>query len=348
MIRFNLSILLVFILTIDCTSKSTNEYYNHKNDKIIKLENDTLNKSDTQQKTTATEVKNQIAKKIKQQLKKSKEMNLVTLETSVIFHDGLVKYKFKKEDDWKEIIPQQKITGNFYLKVDKDAWILLNINNQEILIEEELETSLVDYLKNNKSNNSDKQTNGILELCQGIERGFNPVLGIERGGITFEQDFNFNCLEDNDVFFNENILINWSTYKRPTSYKFSINYPFDAKEKVYIETKDTFCIIQKRYLTKECNPCEIEMLDPEFSYEKINIYVKEDFLDSNGIDKYNKNLTNITSTTENISTYNRAIVLKNSYFYLNALYLLDKYLKSEAHPYFLKEKETILKLLEGN
>ena len=212
----------------------------------------------------------------------------------------------------------------------------------------ELEISMVDYLKNNKSNNSDKQTNGILELCQGIKRGFNPVLGIERGGITFEQDFAFNCLEDNDVFFNENILINWSTYKKPTSYKFSINYPFDAKEKVYIETKDTFCIIQKHYLTKECNPCEIEMLDPQLSYEKINIYVKEDFLDSNDIDKYNKNLINITSTTENISTYNRAIVLKNSYFYLNALYVLDKYLKSEAHPYFLKEKETILKLLEGN
>ena len=86
----------------------------------------------------------------------------------------------------------------------------MNINNQEIFIDKpELEISMVDYLKNNKSNNSDKQTNGILELCQGIKKDL-IVLGIERGGITFEQDFAFNCLENNDVFFNENILINWS------------------------------------------------------------------------------------------------------------------------------------------
>ena len=66
----------------------------------------------------------------------------------------------------------------------------MNINNQEIFIDKpELEISMVDYLKNYKFNNSDKQTNGILELCQGIKRGFNPVLGIERSGITFEQDF---------------------------------------------------------------------------------------------------------------------------------------------------------------
>ena len=95
------------------------------------------------------------------------------METNVVFHDGLVMYRLKKEEDWKEITPQQKITGNFYLKVDKNAWILLNINNQEIFIDKpELEISMVDYLKNYKSNNSDKQTNGILELCQGIKRGF--------------------------------------------------------------------------------------------------------------------------------------------------------------------------------
>ena len=248
----------MFILTIDCTSKSTNEYNNLKNDKIIKLESDSSNNSNTQQKTTANEVKNQIIYKFKQPVQESKAIIMTTLETNVVFHDGIVMYKLKKEEDWKEITPQQKITGNFFLKVYKNAWILLNINNQEIFIDKpELEISMVDYLKNNKSNNSEKQTNVILELCQGIKRGFNPVLGIERGGITFEQDFAFNCLENNDVFFNENILINWKTYKKPTSYKFSINYPFDVKEKVYIETKDTFCIIQKHYLTKECNPCEI-------------------------------------------------------------------------------------------
>ena len=56
----------MFILTIDCTSKSTNEYNNLKNDKIIKLENDSSNNSNTQQKTTTNEVKNKIIYEFKQ------------------------------------------------------------------------------------------------------------------------------------------------------------------------------------------------------------------------------------------------------------------------------------------
>ena len=72
---------------------------------------------------------------------------MTTLETNVVFHDGLVMYRLKKRKT-EEITPQQKITGNFYLKVDKNAWILLNINNQEIFIDKpELEISMVDYLK---------------------------------------------------------------------------------------------------------------------------------------------------------------------------------------------------------
>ena len=60
------------------------------------MENDSLNKSNTQQKTTTNEVKNQILYEFKQPVQESKEINMTTLETNVVFHDGLVMYKLKK------------------------------------------------------------------------------------------------------------------------------------------------------------------------------------------------------------------------------------------------------------
>ena len=75
----------MFILTIDCTSKSTNEYNNLKNDKIIKLENDSSNNSNTQQKTTTNEVKNQILYEFKQPVQESKAINMTTWKPMLYF-----------------------------------------------------------------------------------------------------------------------------------------------------------------------------------------------------------------------------------------------------------------------
>lgn len=268
-----------------------------------------------------------------------------TSNVTVTYTEGLVqKYDLKS----KKFIPlnnHDEISSKTEIQLQNNSFAILRNNDSKYInVKGPVARTETQNLFEFYSDNNKEESKSIWEKIYDVinyssEESYGEISGVTRGGGLVQFDKNkseFYFTTEAKVLKNNDALIFWQPAKNYNSdYQIKIRYTdfenFNDKDTIF-STKDTILIIDKKTIGK-CNPCEIEIINPKYSYNSPKIEMYSDGTMEKKLSDQLDLLDSLIIDFPELKVYQFAkiqLLIKNEYF-ATAHFLFKDYIDVNEH-----------------